>query len=89
MRTLSPFTYGVFLIAAGLAVGLAALAIVAILVWGGWPVAQYGAIIAILGQTLMGAGGLLTMVLVFLGIGGPIRRAKVGGSKVSLEVEGD
>lgn len=81
--------YGVFLVAAGVAFGLAAAVLVAILAFGGWPASLYGPIVDILGRTLMGAGGLLALTVVFLGIGGPIKRVKLGGKLFNLETEGD
>jgi hypothetical protein len=81
--------YGIFLVAAGVAIGLASVGLVAVLAFGGWPASLYGPIVDILGRTLMGAGGLLALTIVFLGIGGPVKRTKLGGKLFNLEAEGD
>lgn len=77
------------LVAAGVSVGLCALLIVAVLTWGGWPEDLYGQIVAILGKALMGAGVVMVFVIVFLGLGGPVRRLKAAFGKASIETEGD
>jgi hypothetical protein len=87
--TLTPSHYGTALIAAGLAVGIAAAVLVGVFVWGGWPATLYPAIIEILGKALIGAGTIMALVIVILGIGGPIKNAKVGGKVFNIEVEGD
>lgn len=82
--------FGIALVAAGVAFGLAGVALVAILVWGPQAVpAQYGQIIGILGKALMGAGIISAMVIVFLGLGGPVRKLKAGAGKFFIETEGD
>ena len=81
--------YGNALVGAGIATGLAALLIVAILTWGGWPSAHFGAIIAILGKALTGAGAVMVLVIVFLGLGGPVRKLRAALGKASIETEGD
>ena len=82
-------SYGIALVAAGIATGLAALLLVAILTWGGWPKEQYGKIIDILGQALLGAGVVMTLVIIFLGLGGPVRKLKAAIWKATIETEGD
>ena len=81
--------YGAFLVAAGIVIGIAASILVAILVWGGWPPALYGQIVGILGKALLGAGGLLTLVIIFLGLGGPVKRLSLGTATAHIETEGD
>lgn len=85
---LAPF-YGKALVAAGVATGLSLLLIVGILTWGGWPEAQFATIIDILGKALMGGGVLMVLIIIFLGLGGPVRKLKALLGKLSIETEGD
>lgn len=87
-ENLAPF-YGKALVAAGVAIGLALLLIVGILTWGGWPEALFGTIIEILGRALMGGGVLLVLIIIFLGLGGPVRKLKALLGKITIETEGD
>lgn len=81
--------YGRFIVGAGVAVGVASIALVAILTWGGWPATLYPTIVAILGRALIGAGAIMALVIVFLGLGGPVRSLKATFGKASIETEGD
>lgn len=81
--------YSTALIGAGIATGIGALLLVVILTWGGWPSNLYGQIVGILGNALMGAGVVMTLVIIFLGLGGPVKRLKAALSKLSIETEGD
>ena len=73
------------------AFGIGLVALVAVLVWGGWPVALYGKIIGILG--IVAIGGLVLVAISQVGIllGGPVGRFKASASKdgASIEAEGD
>lgn len=81
--------YGRALIGAGIATGLGALFLVIILTWGGWPAALYPQIVEILGKALLGAGVVMTLVIIFLGLGGPVRKLKATIWKATIETEGD
>lgn len=79
--------YGWMMIAAGIACGAMAIAMVVIFVWGGWPVERYQQILTILG---IGFGGFLTgmmIVMVALAVGGPVGRFKGGVGKEGLNFE--
>lgn len=83
--------YGRALVAAGVAIGCATVALIAVLVWGGWPTDLFGAIITILGVTAGGAQGILLYVIHALAIGGPVKNSQVILNKegVNLKTEGD
>lgn len=81
--------FGRALVAAGVATGIGAVALVAILMWGGWPATLYPAIVAIFGKALLGAGIVMVLVIIFLGLGGPVRKLKAALGKFSVETEGD
>ena len=81
--------YARFLVGAGLAVGLAEVALVALLAFGGWPEKHYGQIIDYLGWLAIGGGALMVIVVAFLGLGGPARAIKLALGKLSIETEGD
>jgi hypothetical protein len=77
--------------AAGMFCGLAAVAMVALLVWGGWSPVEEHSIVVILGCALGGFIAAMTAVIVGLLVGGPVGRFKgsAGRDGVSLEAEGD
>lgn len=77
------------IVAAGVATGIAAAALVALLAFGGWPAPLYGQIITILGEALIGAGGVMVLVIIFLGLGGPVKALKAALGKLSVETQGD
>lgn len=81
--------FGRALVAAGVAIGLALVALVALMAFGGWPVTLYPAIIEAFAKALIGGGVVLVIVIIFLGLGGPVRRLKAGIGKLSIETEGD
>lgn len=79
--------YGLMMIAAGMACGAMAVAMVIIFVWGGWPEARYEQILTILG---IGFGGFLAgmmVVMVAMAVGGPVGRFKGGVTRGGLEFE--
>lgn len=81
--------YSRYLVAAGIAVGIGAAVLVAILAFGGWPEEHYGQIITILGRVLIGAGLVMALVIAMLGLGGPARNIKARFGSASIETEGD
>lgn len=83
--------FGILLAAAGICVGIGAVALVVLLVWGGWPATLYGQIVTILGLTLGGALAILLYVIHALAIGGPVKNTEVSISRdgASFKTEGD
>jgi hypothetical protein len=81
--------YAFFLVGAGVAIGLGLVGLVLILAYGGWPESQYPAIISILGKLAIGAGALMTLVVIFLGLGGAAQSIKATLWGASIETESD
>ena len=83
--------YGWLAAAAGIFCGVAAIAMVALLVWGGWSPSEEHNIIVILGCALGGFIACMAAVLIGLLVGGPVGRFKGSASRegISLEAEGD
>ena len=83
------YIYGLLAAAAGMFCGLCAVAMVALLMWGGWSTAEEHSIVIIFGWSL--GGFILAMVIVIVGLlaGGPVGRLKVAASRdgASLETE--
>lgn len=73
--------------------GMALTAFAAVLVWiiwkGGWPLESFGQRLDILGLALLTTlGGAITS-LIFIGIGGPIKKVDGGVGPAHISVEGD
>ena len=81
--------YGLLAAAAGMFCGVAAVAMVALLMWGGWSAREEHSIVVIFGWSL---GGFITaMVAVIVGLlaGGPVGRFKVSASRDGASLEAD
>lgn len=74
---------------AGVAFGIGCVALVAVLVWGGWPTVLYGKIVGILGIIAIGSLVLIGITQIGILLGGPVGRfsAKAGKSGVELSAE--
>lgn len=83
------FIYGLLAAAAGMFCGLAAIAMVALLMWGPWSAAEEHAIVAIFGWSLGGFIAAMIIVIVGLLAGGPVGRFKVSASRDGASVEAD
>ena len=83
--------YGWLAAAAGMYCGLAAVAMVALLMWGRWSPAEEHTIVLILGGALGGFIACMAAVMIGLLVGGPVGRFKGSATRdgVSLEAEGD
>jgi hypothetical protein len=83
--------YGLLASAAGMFCGAAAGAMIALLMWGGWSVAEEHTIVIIFGWSL--GGFIVAMIVVIVGLlaGGPVGRFKVAASKdgASIEANGE
>ena len=86
-----PLIYGRLAAAAGIFCGFAAAAMVGLLMWGGWSVAEEHTIVVILGCALGGFIAAMCAVIIGLLVGGPVGRFKgsAGREGVSLEAESD
>ena len=84
------YIYGLLAAAAGIFCGLCAVAMVALLMWGGWSAAEEHSIVVIFGWSL--GGFIVAMVAVIVGLlaGGPVGRFKVVANRdgASVETEG-
>lgn len=76
--------YGCLAAGAGMFFGLMCAAMVAILMWGGWPSAEFHSIVKIFGWALLAfIAGSIT-VTIGLMVGGPVGRFKGSASKSGL-----
>ncbi len=82
--------YGWLAAAAGMFCGSMAIAMIALLVWGGWSAAEEHTIVVTLGCALGGFIATMSAVIVGLLVGGPVGRFKgsAGRDGVSVEAQG-
>jgi hypothetical protein len=73
--------YGLLAAAAGMFCGACAIAMVALLMWGGWSAAEQHTIIVIFGWSLGGFIGAMVAVIVGLLAGGPVGRFKISAGR--------
>jgi hypothetical protein len=83
------YIYGLLAAAAGVFCGACAVAMVALLMWGGWSRSEEHSIVIIFGWSL--GGFIVAMIVVIVGLltGGPVGRFKVAATRdgASLETE--
>jgi hypothetical protein len=82
--------YGLLAAAGGMFCGALAVAMIALLMWGGWSASEEHSIVIILGCSL--GAFIVAMIAVIVGLlaGGPVGRFKVTATRdgASLEAEG-
>ena len=83
--------YGWLASAAGMFCALMAMAMIALLMWGGWSPDEEHTIVIIFGCALGGFIAAMAAVMIGLLVGGPVGRFKgaAGRDGISLEAEGD
>jgi len=83
------YVYGLLASAAGMFCGACAVAMIALLMWGGWSPAEEHSIVIIFGWAL--GGFIVAMVAVIVGLlaGGPVGRFKVMASSRGAMIEAD
>ncbi|MBA2636540.1 MAG: hypothetical protein H0U83_07635 [Sphingomonas sp.] len=83
--------YGWLTCAAGMFCGAMAMAMIALLMWGGWSSAEEHTIVVTFGFTLGGFIAAMSAVMIGLLVGGPVGRFKgaAGRDGISLEAERD
>ena len=83
------YIYGLLAAAAGMFCGGCAVAMVALLMWGGWSAAEEHSIVRIFGWSL--GGFICAMVVVIVGLlaGGPVGRVKFEASRDGASIEAD
>lgn len=81
--------YGWLAAAAGMFCGLASVAMVGLLMWGGWSAGEEHTIVLIFGCALGGFIACMAAVMIGLLVGGPVGRFKgsAGRDGVTLEAE--
>src|SRR5690348_635248 len=98
MRSLPPpgsfaegqrYIYGLLAAAAGMFCGVCAVAMIALLMWGGWSAREEHSIVIIFGWSLGGFIGAMAVVIVGLLAGGPVGRFKVEASRDGASFEAD
>lgn len=81
--------YARFLVAAGVATGVGLVGLVLILAFG-WPAeADPKEVISILGKLAIGGGVLMTLVVIFLGLGGAAQSIKAALWGATIETRSD
>jgi hypothetical protein len=81
--------YGLLAASGGMFCGGCALAMVALLMWGGWSATQEHNIVVIFGWALGGFIAAMIAVIVGLLAGGPVGRFKVAASRDGASFEAD
>lgn len=79
--------YGLLAAAAGMFCGVCAVAMVALLMWGGWSPAEEHTIVVIFGWSLGGFIAAMIGVIVGLLAGGPVGRFKIAASRDGATIE--
>src|SRR3954467_9411407 len=83
------YIYGLLAAAAGMFCGTCAVAMVALLMWGGWSRSEEHSIVIIFGWSLGGFIAAMVAVIVGLLAGGPVGRFKLTASGEGAVVEAD
>jgi hypothetical protein len=96
MRSLPPpgtfaegqrYIYGLLAAGAGMFCAACAVAMIALLMWGGWSAAEEHSIVVIFGWSLGGFIAAMTAVIVGLLAGGPVGRFKVAATRTGATIE--
>jgi hypothetical protein len=84
------YVYGLLAAAAGIFCGVCSVAMIALLMWGGWSRSEEHSIVNIFGWSLGGFIAAMVAVIVGLLAGGPVGRFKVSATRegASLEARG-
>lgn len=81
--------YGLLAAAAGMFCGACAVAMIALLMWGGWSAAEEHTIVLIFGWSLGGFIAAMVAVIVGLLAGGPVGRFRLSASRDGASIEAD
>jgi hypothetical protein len=79
--------YGWLAAAAGMFCGACAVAMICLLMWGGWSPAEEHSIVLIFGGALGGFIIAMTAVIIGLLVGGPVGRFKGSAGRDGVELE--
>jgi hypothetical protein len=83
------YIYGLLAAAAGMFCGICAVAMIALLMWGGWSSAEEHSIVVIFGWSLGGFIAAMVVVIVGLLAGGPVGRFKLSATRDGASMEAD
>ena len=83
------YIYGLLASAAGIFCGICSVAMIALLMWGGWSRSEEHTIVTIFGWSLGGFIAAMVVVIIGLLAGGPVGRFKVAASKDGASIEAD
>jgi hypothetical protein len=83
------YIYGLLAAAAGMFCGACAIGMVALLMCGGWSLAEEHNIVTIFGWSLGGFIAAMTVVIVGLLAGGPVGRLKVSATRDGASIEAE
>lgn len=81
--------YGQLAAAAGVFCGACAVAMIALLMWGGWSAREEHSIVVIFGWALAGFIAAMVAVIVGLLAGGPVGRFKLSATRDGASLEAD
>ncbi|MFL6728843.1 MAG: hypothetical protein ACJ8E3_06985 [Sphingomicrobium sp.] len=81
--------YGLLAASAGMFCGACAVAMVALLMWGGWSASEEHTIVTIFGWSLGGFIAAMIAVIVGLLAGGPVGRFKFSAGRDGAAIEAD
>ena len=83
------YIYVLLTSAAGIFCGVCSVAMIALLMWGGWSLAEEHTIVAIFGWSLGGFIAAMIVVIVGLLAGGPVGRFKVEANRDGASFEAE
>jgi len=83
------YVYGLLAAAAGVFCGLAAVAMIILLMWGGWSAREEHSIVVIFGWALGGFLAAMVAVIVGLLAGGPVGRFRISATRDGASLEAD
>jgi hypothetical protein len=83
------YIYGLLAAAGGMFCGACAIAMVALLMWGGWSAREEHSIVIIFGWSLGGFIAAMVVVIVGLLTGGPVGRFKLEATREGASIEAD
>ncbi len=81
--------YGLLAAGAGIFCGACAVAMIALLMWGGWSPAREHSIVVIFGWSLGGFIAAMVAVIVGLLAGGPVGRFRMSATRDGASLEAD
>ena len=83
------YIYGILAAAAGVFCGACAIAMIALLMWGGWSAREEHSIVTIFGWSLGGFIAAMVVVIVGLLAGGPVGRVRVEATSAGASFEAE